>query len=58
MNFWEPSVSETLYVIALFLFGAVLLAPFAGWAPTDDTNQRTDQSISAAGNEPQAEKGN
>lgn len=54
MNFWEPSVSETLYVIALFLFGAVLLAPFAGWAPTDDTNHDHE----AAGSEPQAEKGN
>jgi hypothetical protein len=41
MSFWEPSVSETLYVIALFLFGAVLLAPLAGWAPTDDTNDQT-----------------
>lgn len=50
MNFWEPGWGETLYVIALFLFAAVLLAPLAGWAPTDDTNHR-DESDDAHDNE-------
>jgi hypothetical protein len=56
MSFWAPTIGEMLYVIALFLFGAILLAPLAGWAPTDDTNHRDENE--ATGSEPQAEKGN
>lgn len=44
MSFWEPTLADTLYTIALFLMGAVVLAPLAGWAPTDDTNETIDQA--------------
>lgn len=49
MNFWEPSVSETLYVIALFLFArSCWRRSPAGLPPMTRTSEPTNQSAPQA----------